>query len=71
MSKNRITDLERRIRWFFKYCAPEIDVEWFELILDAEWNDMKDKLVLDPIKLKKVFSDIAGPWPKKKNSNGN
>lgn len=45
MSERKWTDLERRIRWFFKNCEDWINGEVLDLIVEANWNRMRDKLV--------------------------
>lgn len=58
MAERKWTDLERRIRWYFKHCENYINIDVLDLLIEAKWNNMRDKLQfsIDPDSPK--FQDI-------------
>lgn len=64
MKEKKMTDLERRLRWFYRVIADMIDLSDLEVILLADWNAERTKLVLEPDKFKSVGIDLLS-WSKK------
>ena len=67
MSERRWTDLERKIRWFFETCDEYMNLEAFELIIIAKWNNKRDKLVFEEGEVKNKYHDIVALANKLKN----
>ena len=61
------TNLERKIRWFFKTCDEYMNLEALELIIEAKWNNEHTKLTFDEGLVKNKYQDIVVLANKLKN----
>ena len=58
MAERKWTDLERKIRWFFKNCGEYINSETLDLILISKWDNPREKLVFEEGSVENKYQDI-------------